>query len=395
MNSQESRVYAVVPVFNRIGQTLLCIECLKRQSHPDIRIIIVDGGSTDGTPEIIIERHPDVCVISGKGELWWGSASQLGIEAVLAEDPADSDFVLMVNNDTEFGPDIAQLLIETSRKYNAVVGSVVMDSEDGRTVIDGGVTLDWSQLLFSTVKKLPAGTAVKLDCDVLPGRCTLVPIKAIRHGGNVDGKAFPHYLADYEFTYRLKRQANTRLVVDYRARVFTRVDPPSPAQQRLGLSERWRKVSARRSKSNFMDHLRFIWRHSPPELRRTLTLRFLLGRTSFLWHPAYRRFVRPAYRALKRAGLTGPSLVTEADCHAYRLSAQDLCRRNVLQRSDYPEHFSFSQGRRTIRLLAPEALPLYWRSWHPLMKMRRWWSSRRRRRLATLQHPISRPKDPR
>lgn len=389
MNSQESRIYAVTPVFNRIEQTLLCIECLKQQTHPNVRIIVVDGGSTDGTPEILGERYPDVTVIDNRGELWWGGATQIGIETALAEEPADSDFVLMVNNDTQFGPDTLTRLIETSRHHQAVVGAVVLGSDNAEEVIDGGITLDWRYYSFSTVKQLPADTELKLDCDVLPGRCTLVPVDAIRRCGNVDGAAFPHYLADYEFTHRLKRRGGFPLIVDYKAPVFTRVGQESQDNRSIGLAERWRNASDRRSKSNFLDHLRFVWRHSPPPYRGRLVLRLFLGGTAFLWHPVYRALVVPArclfifplYRLMKRTKLLGPGTVTEDDCRRFGLSTQDLCNREILEPSGCRGHFRFREGRRSIRQHAPEALPLYWQTWKPLFKIQRFWSSRAAKRV--------------
>jgi hypothetical protein len=101
-----------------------------------------------------------------------------------------------------------------------------------------------------------------------------------------------------------------------------------------------------------------------------------LGSTACIWHPVYRAVVAPSYRVLKWAGLLGPYLVTEDDCRRFGLSAHDLCGRGILEPSGYHGHFSFCQGRRIVRLHAPEALPLYWRTWHPLFKIRRFWSAR-------------------
>ena len=51
------------------------------------------------------------------------------------------------------------------------------------------------------------------------GRGTLIPIKVFREIGCYD-EMLPHYSADYEFSYRAKKN-NTNLIVDYNSPVFS------------------------------------------------------------------------------------------------------------------------------------------------------------------------------
>jgi len=48
---QHPRVFAIIPVFNRLPFTLACIEHLRSQTYRPLEIIVVDGGSTDDFPE--------------------------------------------------------------------------------------------------------------------------------------------------------------------------------------------------------------------------------------------------------------------------------------------------------------------------------------------------------
>src|SRR5262245_33478426 len=97
-------VFAVVPVFNRLALTEACINCLSAQTYPALRIIVVDGGSSDGTPEQIRRRYPHVELLQAQRELWWGEAMQLGIEHCLNHSRGNEDMVLMMNNDTLIDP---------------------------------------------------------------------------------------------------------------------------------------------------------------------------------------------------------------------------------------------------------------------------------------------------
>ncbi len=47
------KVTVVTPCLNRADTIADCLESVRRQSHPDIEHIVVDGGSTDGTCDIV------------------------------------------------------------------------------------------------------------------------------------------------------------------------------------------------------------------------------------------------------------------------------------------------------------------------------------------------------
>jgi hypothetical protein len=42
-------VTAIIPVFNRLPLTRDCLDCLRAQTHAPLDVLVVDGGSTDGT----------------------------------------------------------------------------------------------------------------------------------------------------------------------------------------------------------------------------------------------------------------------------------------------------------------------------------------------------------
>ena len=64
------KVSVIVPVFNKRGFLESCLDSIQKQSLPDIEIVCVDDGSTDGSSEILRERaqrdgleanfHPDL-----------------------------------------------------------------------------------------------------------------------------------------------------------------------------------------------------------------------------------------------------------------------------------------------------------------------------------------------
>jgi len=216
-------VHVVIPVHNHIGETLRCVACLKQQRHPDIRIIVVDDGSTDDTDRKMASQHPDVVLLKGDGNLWWTGATALGIDHVLKTAAAD-DFVLMLNNDTEFDADYVGHLVACSKVHSgALVGSLSVDISDPARVVHAGIVWDWRGVQSRRLPCAPGATCTT-TINTLPGRGTLVPVEVFRKVGNLRRRWLPHYHADYEFACRAAR-AGFPLVVCYDAviRVHTEI----------------------------------------------------------------------------------------------------------------------------------------------------------------------------
>ncbi len=271
-------VFAVIPVFNRLRFTRACIEGLKGQTHQPLRIVVSDGGSSDGTAEAIRAEHPDVAVLTSRTELWWTGAMAAGIDFALRESTGADDCVLMMNNDTQIPPDYVATLLRASRESGAAVGALIVDSRDPGRVLDAGEYVDWATYSFPVRSHVDPGERLRTDVDVLPGRGSLVPLAMIRAAGNVDAALLPHYLADYEFFTRLKRHG-FRLAVCYETRLLAHIEETGivPGVRRGGFREIWDERFSRRSMSNVVDHWRFVGRHAPPGRRLSIRARLAWG----------------------------------------------------------------------------------------------------------------------
>lgn len=266
--SSYPRVFAVIPVFNRLHFTRECINYLKAQTYPSITIIVADGGSTDGTVETIRSEHPDVIVLTSDKELWWSGSMAMGIEYVLQKSERPDDFVLMMNNDTVIPQDYVSNLVFASQCQNAAVGALIVDSCNPDIILDAGEYIDWTTYSFPVKTTVSSGELFCSDVDFLPGRGSLVPLRMIHKAGNVDAALLPHYLADYEFFYRLKSKG-FRLGVCYGTKVLAHIGETGLCHGNgpISLFTLWKELFARRSMSNVVDHWRFIERHAPDRFR--------------------------------------------------------------------------------------------------------------------------------
>jgi len=213
-------VFVIIPVHNRLEFTRACLASLREQSVSDFTVVVVDDGSADGTSEVLAQEFPSVRVLCGDGSLWWAGAMNLGVGWALPRAKAQ-DVVLSLNNDTIPPPRyIERLLRAHAAAPDALVGSLVVSATDRRTIVDGGVTIDWAIAKYRTAglgdvaEVGERGKPLFRGVDVLSGCGTLIPVRVFERIGLYDEVRLRHYGADYEFARRALR-AGFGLYVDW------------------------------------------------------------------------------------------------------------------------------------------------------------------------------------
>ncbi|HKP70940.1 MAG TPA: glycosyltransferase family 2 protein [Pyrinomonadaceae bacterium] len=224
------KVEVISPVHNRRELTLGCLRSLfSADLHDiDLHVIIVDDGSTDGTADALRQEFPDVEIVTGNGSLWYTGGINRGLEAAMKHEP---DFILAINNDSEFDPYFLQHMLETARANpKSVVGAVLVSWEDRRSIFQvapkwnvwwGGMR-HWVRQTVDTLPKAP------WQVELIVGNCVLFPAAVIREVGLMDEKKLPQY-GDAEYTPRM-RKAGWRLLIDPRALVYCK---PNDVPERL------------------------------------------------------------------------------------------------------------------------------------------------------------------
>ncbi len=103
-----ARVFVVVLAFNNCEDTLECLQSVVTLDYPDVHVVLVDNGSTDGTPARVRERFPNVHVIENGRNLGVPAGYNVGFVYSLAK---GADYILMLNNDTVVAPDMLSILL--------------------------------------------------------------------------------------------------------------------------------------------------------------------------------------------------------------------------------------------------------------------------------------------
>lgn len=199
------RVFILLPVHNRKDLTLRFVECLKKQTHQNLVLILIDDGSKDDTSSYVSEIFKNLVLINGPGNWWWAGALEQGYLWLQKHAKIDSDYVLIMNDDTTFDENFVSnglnFLAEKSGVLLTAKGYDINDMQPR----DGGLYLmDWSKLEFSETSDTELA-----NCSSTRG--LLSTVKDFIEVGGFYPKLLPHYLSDLEFTMRAKENGKILL----------------------------------------------------------------------------------------------------------------------------------------------------------------------------------------
>ncbi len=280
------RVELVTPVHNRRDITLQCLRSLSRidRTGLEIKINVVDDGSTDGTGEAVREQFPEVDVIEGDGSLWYTAGTNLGIKAALKRDP---DYVLCFNDDSIFEESTVRGLVDCAeRNPESVVGSLLLLWDEPEKIFQvapfwntlrGG----WQHRTQLNVSNVPAA---EFPVEMIVGNCVLYPREVFDRFGFPDPKISAQY-GDAEFTTRI-RKAGWNLLIEPRARVLCKPNDPPRSVFSYGLSKALNLLFVdQRHGNNLIHQFRQLWHTAPSHLSGGAA--FFLFYFNLLWRKAF------------------------------------------------------------------------------------------------------------
>jgi GT2 family glycosyltransferase len=251
-------IHLLMPVHNRAEVTARFLVSLVSQGYGDYCLWIIDDGCVDDTvarAEALVPAGR-LCVLRGDGNLWWAGALQMGYEALCACAAGDDDAVLIVNDDMTFEPDfLAQGLAVLAGNPAAAFQAVGVDNAS--QTVDCGAVADLYRLSFR-----PASVNEPANC--LSTRGLIMRYLVFKRSGGFRPERLPHYLSDYEFTLRLRRQG-VPLLCD--ARFHARVHLELTGEfnyGKAGLTKAWSDAFSNRSKYNPRHWTMFVLMACPP-----------------------------------------------------------------------------------------------------------------------------------
>ena len=113
-------IYVITLNWNRCADTLEFLASCSQLAKPNARFLVVDNGSTDGSPQEIAKRYPQVEHIINDRNLGFAGGVNVGIRHALAQ---GADWICLANNDTQLAPDALSLLVEAASAADAALAS--------------------------------------------------------------------------------------------------------------------------------------------------------------------------------------------------------------------------------------------------------------------------------
>ncbi len=193
------RVDVMVAAYNEAPVIVRTIRSLLRSEGVDLRVIVVDDGSSDGTGDIVAQvfgaqvlgAQPRVRLLRKPNG---GKASALNLALTLAE----AEVVVGVDADTQLAPDALRLLCRwfADPAVGAVAGNVKVGNR-------GPLVTRWQSLEYITSQNVDRRALSRLNAiTVVPGAIGAYRAAALRAVGGW----LPDTLAeDMDLTWRLRR----------------------------------------------------------------------------------------------------------------------------------------------------------------------------------------------
>ncbi len=107
-------VTVIIPNYNGRNYIHECLDSLRLQNFKDFKTIVVDNASTDGSAEVIEEDYEEVTLIRNDKNYGFSQAVNVGIKA------ADTEFVILLNNDAMCEYDFIQELVKGIRQSDKI-----------------------------------------------------------------------------------------------------------------------------------------------------------------------------------------------------------------------------------------------------------------------------------
>lgn len=188
-------IAVVMTCFNRREKTIQCLQNLYEQKGIntafDIKVFLVDDGSTDGTSDAVMHYFPLVNIIKGNGNLFWNRGMHKAWQS--AKEAQDFDYYLWLNDDTNIKDDAVSEMLEVAilTNNNAIVCGAICSRTDNLYTY-GGRTRNGKEIH-------PNGQLQY--CHTINGNCVLVSKTICDRIGILD-PVYPHAIGDYEYGLR-------------------------------------------------------------------------------------------------------------------------------------------------------------------------------------------------
>ncbi len=227
-----TKVAVLITVFNRKEITLKGLKSLYIAIHSlgndyNFDIYLTDDGCTDGTRDAVKEKYPQVIVVKGNGQLFWGGGMNLAWETAL-ESKRLYDYYLWYNDDSDIFPDALQTMFDSVSRDTVVTGA--FRNHEGNVSYGGKTENDQLIVPNNQLQEI-----VKMN-----GNLVLIPHDVFLSVGLID-KIYIHGGGDFDYGYRVREKGFKVLLSPKYVGIAERHDEfiPRYCNKEISFSKRW------------------------------------------------------------------------------------------------------------------------------------------------------------
>jgi GT2 family glycosyltransferase len=217
---------AIIIHWNQEELTRDAIRSLLQTGYTELKIILVDNGSINGSGERIAADYPDIWLVRSNENLGYAGGANLGLAASLE---TDAPYFFLLNNDVTFDPAIIDELVhEMENEGNEDVGICVAKiylSDNPKKIWYAGGEID--QQRTGLCKHLGYGQVdgpayeAQRDCTFANGCAMFIRREVLENVGFLDTSYF-HTGEDVDYSLRLLAKGY-RIVFVPKARLWHKI----------------------------------------------------------------------------------------------------------------------------------------------------------------------------
>jgi GT2 family glycosyltransferase len=190
----------VVLSHNNMGRLESCLSAIASEKYPDVRIIVVDNNSTDGSVRYIEEKYPRITVLAQKANLGIANGFNVGLTKALLDEP---DYFALIQANTMIEPGWIDTMVETFRKQPSAfaVTSKVLAYSNPKQQEETTINQGYSYHPSYGVKAVTFNGKKVREVFAASDYASMYRTDYLKPIGLMDGDFFNH-LEDVDFSFR-------------------------------------------------------------------------------------------------------------------------------------------------------------------------------------------------
>ncbi|MBN1668440.1 MAG: glycosyltransferase family 2 protein [Anaerolineales bacterium] len=216
--------------WNRKADTLACLQSLVALTYPRKHILVVDNGSTDGSPAAIAAAFPEVEQIVNPVNLGFAGGFNLGLRWALQ---GEAPYVFILNNDTSLAPEALDHLVAASVPPDVgVTAPIIYYAGAPDQIWSAGAGRSWLTLDATGNQGRGQTFTSPTERAFISGCGMLIKRVVLQQVGLFDEDFFVYY-EDADYSLRVE-QAGYRMLVVPQAKMWHKVSQSSQGSDSPG-----------------------------------------------------------------------------------------------------------------------------------------------------------------